>query len=451
MKRPSFESLSRRWTTLYERLQLRYNVRREYFTIALPVVLALLIVGAALLLGFASPAGGEVEVQDERMAAYEELLRQMEEEEAKLDPGETDSEEPASGEPVSGPGFDHILVYAGLIAITPYAVDVTLQKRQRRRKEELYTEFLFKLSEMMRGGLDPVKSVTELARTDLGALSPHVRYAANSMKFGISFEESMRDMAKSLRSELIIRYTDLVVQSSYSGGSVSDLILRASEDMRSILSIEREKEGNLSQYTLIFYFAQAIIVYIVYALHTSLLPFFSDISTSSFLDSHEIAEIDFSTGFFHLIMLNGLFGGLIIGKITEGEARYGLKHVVVLVAACYVVCSLTLLAPPADVGVGNIRIEILSGGGQESFVNFPIKEPIVARITDPEGNPLQGIVVEFSISPGGTPDPSAVRTNSDGIAKTAVTLGNIDGTHTITVTAEKETTMTTVIANSAEE
>ena len=181
----------------------------------------------------------------------------------------------------------------------------------------------------MRGGLDPVKSVKELSKTDLGLLTPHVRIAATSMIYGKSFEESMKAMAKSLHSEMIARYTALVVQASYSGGAVADLILKASEDMRNIIAIEREKEGNLSQYVMIFYFAQGIIVFIVYTLSTSLLPFVEQLGTSNILGgTNEIAGLDFSRGFFHMIMINSFFGGLIIGKISEGEARYGLKHAV---------------------------------------------------------------------------------------------------------------------------
>ncbi len=58
-------------------------------------------------------------------------------------------------------GLDEVMVFALLIAIIPYSIDITLQKRATRKKEELYTEFLFKLSELMRGGLDPIKAVKE--------------------------------------------------------------------------------------------------------------------------------------------------------------------------------------------------------------------------------------------------------------------------------------------------
>ena len=101
-------------------------------------------------------------------------------------------------------GLDEIMVFALIIAILPYAIDITLQKRGARKKEELYTEFLFKLSELMRGGLDPIKAVKELSKTDLGVLTPHIRIASTSMTFGKSFEESMKAMAKSLHSDLII-------------------------------------------------------------------------------------------------------------------------------------------------------------------------------------------------------------------------------------------------------
>ena len=113
-------------------------------------------------------------------------------------------------------GLDEVMVFALIIAILPYSIDITLQKRSTRKKEELYTEFLFKLSELMRG-LDPIKAVKELSKTDLGVLTPHIRVAATSMTFGKSFEEAMKAMSASLHSELITRYTMLVVQASYQG------------------------------------------------------------------------------------------------------------------------------------------------------------------------------------------------------------------------------------------
>jgi len=430
-----------------ERIRIKYDLKREYFTVGIPVAVAILFVAGMLLSGAAQIGGsdGESDQVSDRQKAYEELLRQMEAEEQgiELPPEDGAAEEPQEeGEKI---GIDHILIIATLVAITPYGFDITLQKMRRRKKEELYTEFLFKISEMMRGGLDPIKSVMELSKTDLGALNADVRVCANSMKFGKSFEEAMKRMARNLGSELIIRYTDLVIQASYSGGSVADLILKSSEDMRSILAIEREKEGNLKQYVVIFYLAQGIIVFIAYTLNTSLLPFFNDMGGSGF-GGAEIANIDFTQGFFHLIMLNALFGGLIIGKISEGDSRYGLKHATILIGGCYVACVMMLLPAGAGGDVIEANVEIVSGFDQEGLVGLPLKDPIVVLVTDLEGNPLPRTTVTFGIDPGGTVEPETVKTNEEGKATVRVVLGGTEGTYAVSATVGETTARTTADA-----
>ena len=355
----------------------------------------------------------------------------MQELEAQLNEGSggnattgSETAQPPAQAPAPTMGLDEVLVIAVLIAITPYAIDITLQKRNIRRKEEIYTEFLFKLSELMRGGLDPIKSVKELSKTDLGLLTPHVRIAATSMTYGKSFEESMKAMAKSLHSEMITRYTALVVQASYSGGAVADLILKASEDMRNIIAIEREKEGNLSQYVMIFYFAQGIIVFIIYTLSTSLLPFVEQLGSTNILGKDQRdCGLDFSRGFFHMIMINSFFGGLIIGKISEGDARYGLKHAVVLMAAGYIACALFILPPPAGPPAQAFNITPVSPDIYQGVAELPLKDPIQFQLTDPSGNPVNSTVVQFSIIPDGNVTPTSDTSDKNGIVSVRAILG----------------------------
>lgn len=434
-------------------LNLKYDIKREYFTLLLPIILAVLLLTAGLIINIPHMTGGTAEDDgsaSERQKAYEELLKQMEEDEndgedalAKDDLviEETIVTEDEGAKP---PGMDRFLIFAILIAITPYGIDITLQKMAKKRKEELFTEFLFKLSEMMRGGLDPIKSVNELAKAEIGVLTPHIRTAANRMAYGDSFERAMRAMARSTGSELISRYTDLVIEASYSGGGVSDLILKCSDDMRTILSIERQKEGDLKQFVLIFYFAQIIIIFICYTLTNDLLPYFSDLGATSFLGNNEIADMDFSTGFFHLILINSFFGGLIIGKISEGDVRHGLKHVTILMVVSYVSCTV-LFFGGSEASLQDVEIEIVSGAGQEGYIGLPLNENIVIKVTDPDGNPIEEAAVRLSISPGGTIS-EYVTTDKEGICETEVILGDKPGVHTIGITSGKMTKKTTVLA-----
>ncbi|MBN1432537.1 MAG: type II secretion system F family protein [Methanomicrobiaceae archaeon] len=447
------QTLKERLKYLNYSINLKYDIKRECFTLLIPLILAtfILLSGLAINLPYIfSDQPDEEGPGNEREKAYEELLKQMEEAEGGGENAVLTSdliyEETiiAEDENAKPPGMDQFLIFAILIAITPYGIDITLFKMGKKRKEELFTEFLFKLSEMMRGGLDPIKSVNELAKADIGVLTPHLRIAANRMAYGDSFERAMRAMSKSTGSELIIRYTDLVIEASYSGGGVSDLILKCSDDMRTILSIERQKEGDLKQFVLIFYFAQIIIIFICYTLTNDLLPYFTDLGATSFLGNNEIANIDFSTGFFHLILVNSFFGGLIIGKISEGDVRYGLKHVTILMIVSYVSCSI-LFFGGGDASQQDIEIEIISGSGQEGYIGLPLNENIVIKATDTEGNPVEEAVMTLSISPGGRVT-EFLTTNKEGICETEVVLGDTPGVHTIEISSGKITKKITVLA-----
>jgi len=427
-------------------LVFKYQIRREYFTIMLPLVIAVLMVAVAFFSGFAG-FKEDVQQKSDKQKALDALVAQMAADEgggdvaAQLNATKK-SDATAKKERV---GIDHILILASLVAITPFGIDTTLQKRKIRRKERLYTEFLFKLSELMRGGLNPIKGVIEIAKTDLGELTPHVRLAGTLMSFGKGFDEAMRSMACSLKSALITRYTDLIIQASYAGGSVADLILKSSEDMRSIIEIEREKEGNLAQYVFIFYFAQAIIVFIAFTLSTSLFPFLASVGATSFLGKNELATLDFRTGFFHLIIINAFFGGLIIGKITEGEAKFGLKHSAILMAVSYIACVLLILPVPVPAPLAsNVTISLIGGGAQEGVLNVALKDPVVFMVRDTDGNPVKDVTVSFTITPEGKVVPGTDTSNKDGLVSVKATLGAKPGTYVIIADAQGRTTQVTV-------
>ncbi len=423
---------------LAERIRILYNPPREYFTVVVPVVVALLLVLGAFLAGYTFMGTAKtVQGDSEKVQKLKELEAQLAE---TGEPSSSDNTTaPVSAQPSQKMGLDEILVFAVIIAITPYAIDITLQKRTARRKEELYTEFLFKLSELMRGGLDPIKSVKELSKTDLGILTHNIRIASTSMMYGKSFEDSMKSMAKSLHSELISRYTTLVVQASYAGGSVADLILKASEDMRSIIGIEREKEGNLSQYVMIFYFAQGIIFFIMVTLTTSLLPFVNSLGATSPFGVNKLIDVDFARGFFHLIIINSFFGGLIIGKIAEGDARHGLKHSAILMTAGYIACALFILPPPAVAPLQQINITPVGDTNLEGIASIPMKDPVEFRLTDASGNPVNSTTVQFSIVPAGSVTPASDISDNQGIVRVRVTLGDTPGSYMVVAATNGKT------------
>ncbi len=428
-------------------LTIRYEIKREYLTLGIPVFIALMIVLMAIFTGHSfvtdeTAAGDAVSDEDAaRKAAYEALVAEMEAAEAaergETVPAEEVEPEPEEEEPKDD--LDHIMVFAILVAIIPYSIDSYFQKRLLAKREVAFSEFLYKLSELMRGGIDPVKGFINLSKTNLGAITDHARDAASSMVLGKSFDESMHRMSDSMKSRLIARYIDVVVQAAYTGGNVADLLFRTSEDMRSVIALQKEKEANLKQYIVIFYLAQGIIIMLTYILSTSLLPLIQGVGMEM-LGGEGLSDIDFERGFFHMIILNALFGGLIIGQITEGEIKHGFKHSAVLITLSYIACVTLLL--PAGAG-GTYTINIISGDAQESFGGIPVQEPIVFNVTDMDGNPASNAFVKMSISPDGIITSSM--TEEDGTVAVSPTPGSEEGTYIVTATVGESKGTATII------
>ncbi len=210
----------------------------------------------------------------------------------------------------SNDDMDQMLVMAFVIATLPYAIDVLMQKRRLKKQEVAFSQLLYKLSELMRGGIDPIKGIIALSRGELGAIKKEVQDCASSLVLGHSLEYAMDRLNEAIGSKLVSKYIDIIVQAAHTGGNVSDLIFRTSEDMRAVISLEREKEGNLKQYAIVFYLAQGIMIMLVYILSTSLLPMVQSMSQgmggmgsmSSMgglaIGAQGLSDINFKQGFF---------------------------------------------------------------------------------------------------------------------------------------------------------
>ena len=243
---------------------------------------------------------------------------------------------------------------ATLIALAPYGFYVYLQRKRRIKYEQEFARFLFELSELLRGGLDPVAGVLELQSSTtlevygrIESLSPHIDLLAKQLEWGMTFEEGMFELAKQLKSELIEKYTYLVVQASRIGGGIGDVILQCSKDMENTFVLEREKDSLLHEYITVIYVAQFILVGLLVLLYQTVLPSLQSMTAAAgagAITGFAISpvNIDFQTSFFRVMMINGFASGIIGGIMSEGDVRQGIKHSVILVTVSLIVCLIFL-------------------------------------------------------------------------------------------------------------
>lgn len=81
-------------------------------------------------------------------------------------------------------------------------------------------------------------------------------------------------------------------------------------------------------------------------------------------------------------------------------------------------------------------IELFSGGNQTGVVGGMLGLSILIKVKDPEDNSFEGATVNFTVTEGSVSVASSV-TNANGLASVNWTLGQTEGTQTLTATAFK--------------
>ena len=440
---------------LWLRFNIRYNLKREYFTIALPFFIALIYVSASFM------NLGNVKVDTTKNNAFslnnitegqeltdEQLIAMVEAKKAKpQDKLESEQRKKQSA-------IDDIILFGFLIAITPFSVDLLLKKRRLRKYEEDYSDFLFELSEMMRGGIDPVKAVTELSKSSLGSITRPVRIATARMAYGKSFEYSMRKMAESTESLLIKRYTDLLIHASYTGGNVSEQIQKSADDMKKFISLEREKEGSLSMYVVIMYLAQGLLLLLAGVFIFNVLPSLQSVNLGMFIPGSQGSALSKSATMqyiYHIVMINAFFVGLISGKVSTGSMKHGLKHSIVLLLGSFLITAFVI--NPNLSGIEDLKITALKYPTGDVTGGLPLQDPIVFKVTDKKDKPVVNASIAFAMTgqTGGKVQKAGLKTDAEGLISVYVTPGIQNGIYVVEATYNENKGTAELKVNNMEE
>ena len=94
-------------------------------------------------------------------------------------------------------------------------------------------------------------------------------------------------------------------------------------------------------------------------------------------------------------------------------------------------------------------LAVSSGSGQSGTVATALATPLAVMATSSAGVPVVGLTVNFVATGGSTLGSATAVTNSAGVAQTTLTLGQIAGVDTVTVTASGVTGTLQFLASAA--
>jgi len=231
--------------------------------------------------------------------------------------------------------YDDLLLFSFLIGSLPYTTYRYFEFRRIKRYEEIFPDFLADVSSSVNSGMSIPQAISICARRDYGILTEEIKKIDRLITWGIPFEEVLSRFAYYVKSPFIEKFVYLIIEANRSGGDIREILDSASRNSKQLKEIERELKGNLAPYTVIMYMIFGLFLAMSVMIYYAFLLPMSEVEGGGII--YGISLEGYRTLFFRLLMLEGFFNGLIMGKIMNGKVISGLKHSIVMVIVSYIV------------------------------------------------------------------------------------------------------------------
>ena len=230
------------------------------------------------------------------------------------------------------------------IAGFPFFISLILESRLENEKDMMFLEFSRDLVENVKSGTPISKAIFNVRLKNYASLNPYIDKLANQISLGIPVKAAFQTFARDIGSRTITRSVTIISESEQSGGQIETILESV---VNSVSQLERlRKERKAAIFTLVVqgYIIFLIFIVIMLVMQFKILPIAANLSSgivgSSSAQSglsgiigggNSATAEELARPFIWLLITQGFFAGLVIGKLSEGRIRAGLKHSFVLV------------------------------------------------------------------------------------------------------------------------
>ena len=229
--------------------------------------------------------------------------------------------------------FYFIMGVAAAAAILPFIVSVMVEVGREKEKEEMFLEFSRNLVETVKAGTPISKAIINLRNKDYGSLTPHIMKLVNQVALGIPVKQAFDVFASDINNRVVTRSVVLISEAEQSGGSMDTILESVAKSVSEIEDIKKEQKAGVYNLVIQGYIIFFIFIIIMLVTEFKIVPMTTGLGTNQNIDLFGTGKLNpvlspeqISTPFLILLIVQGLFAGLVIGKLSEGNIKSGIKH-----------------------------------------------------------------------------------------------------------------------------
>lgn len=237
-----------------------------------------------------------------------------------------------------------ILILFFLIELLFYILLLLKADKKGKFVEGILPDVLQLMSSNLRAGLTTDKALMMASRPEFGPFKEEINRVGKDITMGRDISDSLLDMTKSIKSDKLEKTIFLIISGLKSGGELSSLLEQTAKNLRQQKFVEEKMHSNVMMYVMFIFAAVAIgspilfglSSFLVEVLTTHMASFEMPTGVASNLPL-SFTKVDISIDFiimFAIISLatSSILGSLILGLISKGKERDGVKFIPILMA-----------------------------------------------------------------------------------------------------------------------
>tara|TARA_Y100000310_G_scaffold269523_1_gene282753 strand:+ start:7203 stop:8057 length:855 start_codon:yes stop_codon:yes gene_type:complete len=247
--------------------------------------------------------------------------------------------------------FLPIIVISLLLMSLHFWIDFFSEQKRQKLIEVMFLEFMRSLVESVKSGVSIPRSIQNVSKKDYAELNPYIKKLSHQIEWGIPTSKAFQTFALDTENKVIRRSVSLILEAEQSGGDITDILSSVVGSVVDIKKMREERRAQVHSQVVQGYIIYYVFIGIMMALDLWLFPQLAGAGTAGSLKAGAAGlggvslggagSLDMGPVFFTLIMIQGFFAGIMIGKFSEGTLKTGLLHsLVMMVSAALIITTL---------------------------------------------------------------------------------------------------------------
>jgi len=242
--------------------------------------------------------------------------------------------------------FWPILIIAINIGWSQFWIDFYREIKRQKEIENQFLEFMRSLVGSVKSGIDIPKSILNVADKNFGDLTPYVKKLANQIEWGIPVRKGLLVFGRDTDNKVIQRSIAIIIEADASGGDLTNVLTSVTKSVLDVKKMKEERRTSAYSQIVQGYIVFFVFIAIMLILQLWLFPKLTTMQGSlqgtvgglgSLVGNGETMSLD--KVFLGLILIQGFFAGIMIGKFSEGTFKQGLIHSLVLMTLAAVIIT----------------------------------------------------------------------------------------------------------------